>query len=59
MEDFLNWTDVRWLKSLGIGPDEIIVMLEGASLQAQLATSVDFCSHYTTTFQIPIGGTYR
>jgi hypothetical protein len=58
-EMFLNKTDVQLVRSLGLGPDEIIIMLEGASLQAKLATTDDFCSHYTTTFQIPMNGQYR
>ena len=58
-EMLLNKTDVQLVRSLGLGPDEIIIMLEGASLQAKLATTDDFCSHYTGIFQIPMNGKYR
>ena len=45
----------------GIGPDEVIIQLEGASLQTKigLVTSYEYCRSYSALFQIPIWGKYR
>ena len=56
---YFNASDYRRLKTLGIGPDEIIVQLEGKSIQTQVARTTDFCSNYYAVFQVPIGGEYR
>ena len=52
---------ISMLRDHGIGPDEIMVQLEGASLQTNIALLSDHlnCSKYSTTFQIPIYGKYR
>ena len=56
---YFNVSDQRRLKRLGIGPDEMIVQLEGKSMQTQIARTTDFCSNYYAVFQVPIGGEYR
>ena len=47
------------LKKNRIGPDEIFVQLEGASIQTILAHTEDFCGKYFAMFQVPKSGTYR
>ena len=42
-----------------LGPDEILMSIEGSSLQTQIALTTDFCSNYYAIFQIPISGSYR
>ena len=56
---YFNVSDQKRLKRLGIGPDEIIVQLEGKSIQTQIARTPDFCSIYFAVFQVPVGGKYR
>ena len=51
--------DLDIINELEIGPDEIIIQLEGASVQGKVATSTDFCRNYHTTFQIPKSGVYN
>ena len=49
---FKNETDLRTIFDAKLGPDEIVVQLIGASLQTQIAWSVDFCKYYAY-FQLP------
>ena len=42
-----------------IGPDEVIVQLEGTSMQSLVAKSSNFCNSYYSLFQIPREGVYR
>lgn len=54
-----NASDIPLFQKEGVGPDEIIVQLEGASLQTKLAKSIDSCNDYEAVFQIPQTGVYR
>jgi hypothetical protein len=54
-----NATDLPLFQKEGVGPDEIIVQLEGSSLQTKLARSIDMCNDYEAFFQIPQTGVYR
>ena len=49
------------MEDLGIGPDEIIVQLEGASVQAKVArlSNKQTCNSYEAIFQVPREGFYR
>jgi len=47
------------MKKQRIGPDEIFVQLEGASMQTILAHSEDFCGKYFAMAQVPRSGSYR
>ena len=51
--------DVRLIIGNRIGPDEILVQLEGNTMQTELAESIDSCGDYTVTFQVPLGGNHR
>lgn len=54
-----NRSDWLLFEAERIGPDEIIVQLEGASLQTVVARSENFCNQYYAIFQIPQKGKYR
>ena len=49
-----NDTDLLLLDEHQIGPDEIIVQFEGASVQAQVARTNDNCREYFAMFQVPL-----
>lgn len=51
--------DIQLLKDNSIGPDEIIVQLEGNTLQSQVARTVNFCNEYEAVFQVPVAGKHR
>ena len=57
--DKFNSSDLFLMDENNIGPDEIIVLFEGASIQAQVAQSSDYCNNYYALFQVPITGVYR
>jgi len=64
MKDLYNYFDVdqvSFFKQNGIGPDEIIVQLEGNTLQTKIALIEDpaRCENYYAIFQNPISGNYR
>ena len=61
MKRYFNTSDIDLLNSNLIGPDEIIVQFEGASLQAAVAKLRDptVCNEYQTLFQVPKTGSYR
>lgn len=42
-----------------IGPDEIVVQIEGKSLQSLVARSDNFCSKYSVVFSVPLSGSHR
>lgn len=46
------------IKRHRMGPDEIVIQLEGNTLQSKIAQSIDFCKRYEATFQVPLGGRY-
>ena len=50
---------VNLMKENGIGPDEIVVQLEGPSLQTKIAMSQNFCNEYYAVFQVPLSGNYN
>ena len=54
-----NRSDIWILERAQIGPDEVLVHLEGASIQVEVAKSIDFCARYFADFQIPESGVYR
>ena len=56
---FKNETDLKTIFDAKLGPDEIVVQLLGASLQTQIAWSIDFCGKYYAYFQVPQQGDYR
>ena len=56
---FKNETDLRTIFDAKLGPDEIVIQLLGASLQTQIAWSIDFCGKYYAYFQVPQQGDYR
>ena len=39
-----NESDVWVMDQAKIGPDEVLVHLEGASIQVEIAKSIDFCA---------------
>lgn len=47
------------LKDNRIGPDEIVVQLEGTTVQSLIAKTLNYCSSYYALFQIPREGIYR
>jgi hypothetical protein len=57
--EWFNATDVSLMKSIGIGPDEIIIQLEGSSMQTKVAISQNFCNEYYQIFQVPLGGLHN
>jgi hypothetical protein len=57
-ELFENSADVELIKQQRIGPDEIVIQLEGNTLQSKIAHSIDFCKRYEAIFQVPLGGRY-
>ena len=54
-----NESDVWVMDQAKIGPDEVLVHLEGASIQVEIAKSIDFCARYFANFQVPEPGIYR
>ena len=58
-ERIFNSSDLLLMDEYQLGPDEIIVQFEGASLQAEVARTVDNCREYFAMFQVPITGSYR
>ena len=48
----MTTTDIQLLMQNRIGPDEIIVQLEGNTLQTEVALSTNFCDKYEATFQV-------
>ena len=57
---FSDNSTLSLLKQQEIGPDEILVHLEGASIQVQLARlSSSHCNEYYALFQVPLSGPYR
>ena len=61
MRRYFNASDIDLLNSNLIGPDEIIIQFEGASLQAAVARlrSPEVCNEYHALFQVPQSGSYR
>jgi len=57
--EWFNKSDIDMMKQIGVGPDEIIVQLEGPSLQTKVAISQNFCNEYYTIFQLPVSGYYN
>jgi hypothetical protein len=57
--EWFNATDIQLMKAIGIGPDEIIMQLEGSSLQTKVAISQNFCNEYYQIFQVPLGGLHN
>ena len=57
--NYFNRTDWMLIQEQKIGPDEIIVQLEGSSLQAYVARNEDSCNQYFALFQVPKSGRYR
>jgi hypothetical protein len=55
-EIFADPKDITMVTDHQIGPDEIVVQLEGNTLQTQIALSTDNCGAYKAVFQVPIGG---
>ena len=55
---FKNPADIKMVMTNKIGPDEIIVQLEGNTLQTQIAHSTNLCSEYNALFQLPLGGVH-
>jgi len=55
---FTDPDDISMVIDHQIGPDEIIVQLEGSIMQTQIAFSTNNCGSYKTVFQIPVGGIY-
>lgn len=53
---FENPADINMVMTNKIGPDEIIVQLEGNTLQTQIAYSTNLCNEYKALFQLPLGG---
>ena len=56
---YFNESDIYLLNKARIGPDEILVFLEGPSIQVEVAASENFCNKYHAYFQIPLSGAYR
>ena len=56
---FTDDNDVELINANRIGPDEILVQLEGSTMQTEVAESVDLCGDYSATFQMPLGGHHR
>lgn len=56
---FVDEDDINLIKSNRIGPDEILVQLEGNTMQTEVAESMDNCGDYTATFQVPLQGHHR
>lgn len=54
-----NASDITTFQNSKIGPDEIIVQLEGASMQSKVARCTDMCNNYEAAFQIVNPGNYR
>jgi hypothetical protein len=48
--------EINLIRGNGIGPDEIIVQLEGNTLQSKVAKCTDFCKDYEATFQVLVTG---
>ena len=61
MSKYFNVSDIDLLNNNLIGPDEIIVQFEGASLQATVARlrTPEICNEYHALFQVPQPGSYR
>ena len=60
LRSHFNESDIRLFEEEHIGPDEIIIQFEGASLQAQLAlVDSERCNEYYALFQVPMAGAYR
>ena len=57
--DLFNASDLRLMDEYRLGPDEIIVQFEGASIQAEIAQTDDNCLKYYAMFQVPITGKYQ
>lgn len=59
-ERYFNQSLLTLLDNENIGPDEIIVQFEGASIQAQVAkVDKNLCNEYYAMFQVPQQGSYR
>ena len=50
---------ILMLQRQRIGPDEIFIQLEGASIQTVIAHADDFCGKYFAILQVPRSGIYR
>jgi hypothetical protein len=57
--EWFNVSDIQLMKTIGIGPDEIVIQLEGSSIQTKIALSQNFCNEYYQTFQVPLGGLHN
>lgn len=55
-QNFNDTGDIELFKANHIGPDEIIVQLEGATMQAKVARSTNYCNNYEAYFQVPVSG---
>ena len=58
-KEWFTQETVNLMKENGIGPDEIVVQLEGPSLQTKIALSQNFCNEYYAVFQVPLSGNYN
>ena len=56
--EYINESDWSLFQRERIGPDEILVQLEGASLQSVIALSENQCNKYFAVFQVPQRGRY-
>jgi hypothetical protein len=56
--EYINESDWSLIQRERIGPDEILVQLEGASLQTVIALSENQCNKYFAVFQVPQRGRY-
>ena len=57
-QSFNDTEDIEMMKKNRIGPDEIIVQLEGNTMQAKVARTTNYCNLYDAFFQVPVGGLY-
>ena len=57
-QNFNDTEDIELMKKNRIGPDEIIVQLEGNTMQAKVARTINYCNLYDAYFQVPVGGVY-
>ena len=56
--EIFNSSDLMLMDEYHLGPDEIIVQFEGASVQAEVARTDDYCREYYAIFQVPITGNF-
>ena len=57
---YFNDSDLKIIDEEHLGSDEIIIQVEGASIQTQVALADSKnCNEYNSIFQIPVDGSYR